>query len=230
MDTRGEPASLCFGVEEKSAYIADLAHAAVLHVDSSGNVETLVNEYEGSPLLGPSSIALGNDGTVFFTDSGPLGETSIQRPKGSVYAIVEDTNGSRLVPLLHKCLAHPCSIAVSSHGDVFVAELMLNRVLRLVPQNGVYHASVFLQLQSQLGPSALAIHDSTLYVARFDLASDNGAQEKIGMISTFDLHTGAHLSDIDVDCCGPEISSIVVCPQSGQLLCADSSTNRIILQ
>ena len=229
VDTRGEPVSLCFSVEQKSAYIADIAHKAVLYVDSNGSVETLVNEYEGCPLLGPSSIALGTDGTIFFTDSGPFGETSIQRPMGSVYAIKRDQHGSRLVPLLHNCLAHPCAIAVSSHGEVFVAELMLNRVLRLVPQNGVYHTSVYLQLQSQCGPSALAIHDSALHVARFDLANISNAPQKRGMVSTFDLHTGAHLSDTDLDGCGPEISTIVVCPQSGQLICAETSTKRIVL-
>jgi hypothetical protein len=66
------------------------------------NVEVaseLVKEYEGMPLLGPNSLMLSLNMSImkknyhfyldalFFTDSGPFGETSLENCKGSVYMI-----------------------------------------------------------------------------------------------------------------------------------------------
>jgi len=48
----------------------------------------LVKEYEGMPLLGPNSLVLSpNMNSLFFTDSGPFGETSLENCKGSVFII-----------------------------------------------------------------------------------------------------------------------------------------------
>jgi hypothetical protein len=48
---------------------------------------------------------------LFFTDSGPLGETSIESPVGSVFAI--DLSVSMLKPIIDSKLAHPCGLALS---------------------------------------------------------------------------------------------------------------------
>ena len=80
---------------------------------------------------------------LFFTDSGPLGETSIESPNGSVFAI--DLSVSMLKPIIDGKLAHPCGIALSNHESmIYVAETGRNRILRIVCHStGVYHTSVY---------------------------------------------------------------------------------------
>lgn len=80
---------------------------------------------------------------LFFTDSGPLGETSIESPNGSVFAI--DLSVSMLKPIIDGKLAHPCGIALSNDESmIYVAETGRNRILRIVCHStGVYHTSVY---------------------------------------------------------------------------------------
>ena len=107
--------------------------------------------------------------SLFFTDSGPMGETSIESPCGSVFAI--DLGVSMLKPIIDGKLAHPSGIALSTDENcIFVSETGLNRVLRIVcHQSGVYHTSVYHQFSGRYGPTALSMHpDGRLYVARFD--------------------------------------------------------------
>ena len=49
--------------------------------------------------------------SLFFTDSGPLGESSIESPVGSVFAI--ELSVSMLKPNHDSKLAHPCGLALS---------------------------------------------------------------------------------------------------------------------
>jgi len=81
--------------------------------------------------------------TLFFTDSGPLGETSLENPSGSVFAI--DLGVSMLKPVIYNKLAHPSGIAISNEENVlYVSETNMNRIMRIViHSSGVYHTSVF---------------------------------------------------------------------------------------
>ena len=81
--------------------------------------------------------------TMFFTDSGPLGETSLEAKNGAVFAI--DLSVSMLKPVIETNLAYPTGIALNSQENViFVAETAQNRILRVVIHNsGSYHSSVF---------------------------------------------------------------------------------------
>jgi sugar lactone lactonase YvrE len=80
---------------------------------------------------------------LFFTDSGPLGETSLESPNGSIFAI--DLSVSMLKPVIFSKLAHPCGLALNPQENcLFVAETLKNRILRIViHSSGVYHTSVF---------------------------------------------------------------------------------------
>lgn len=80
---------------------------------------------------------------LFFTDSGPMGETSLENPSGSIFAI--DLTVSMLKPIVYGKLAHPSGLAMSpSENVLYVAETLNNRVLRIVVHSsGVYHSSVF---------------------------------------------------------------------------------------
>ena len=107
--------------------------------------------------------------SLFFTDSGPMGETSIESPCGSVFAI--DLSVSMLKPIIDSKLAHPSGLALSTDESmIFVAETGMNRILRIVcHSSGVYHTSVFHQFSGRYGPTALAMHpDGRLFVARFE--------------------------------------------------------------
>jgi len=47
-----------------------------------------VKDYEATPFLGPHSLVYSNFlNCLYFTDSGPFGETGIENPKGSVFKI-----------------------------------------------------------------------------------------------------------------------------------------------
>ena len=129
-------------------------------------------------MQGPSAVAFDNNGTLYFTDSGALGETTLGNPKGSVFYISGPESAQILRPLALECLAHPCGIAASARGQaVYVAEMMRNRVLRFAQRPaGVFHLSVFCQMSGGLGPSCLALDETTetLYVGKYDFSGTYG--------------------------------------------------------
>ena len=132
---------------------------------------------------------------LFFTDSGPLGESSLESPVGSIFAI--DLSVSMLKPVVFGKLAHPCGLALSpSENALFVAETLKNRILRVVIHStGVYHTSVFHQFSGRLGPTAIAVAPSgQLYVARYDFSECS----KNGVISILNSETGQIESELSV--------------------------------
>lgn len=155
-------------------HIADGGHGAVLRVDAgSSQPGVMVKAYEGRALRGPNGIAFSPDGAL-FTDSGPLGETTLEKPRGSVYCISPNPSGGQVLrPLALECLAHPWGIAASSDA-VFVAETMRNRVLRLRARpNNAFHVSVFHQFAGGMGPSCAACDiNGSLYVGHYDFAGE----------------------------------------------------------
>jgi sugar lactone lactonase YvrE len=107
-------------------------------------LEPVIKDYDGNPLKGPHSMVLSEkNNTMFFTDSGPLGETSIENPTGSIFAI--DLGVSMLKPVVYNKLANPTGIAISNEENIiFVSETGLNRILRIaLHPSGVYHSTVF---------------------------------------------------------------------------------------
>ena len=104
----------------------------------------MIKDFDGSNLKGPNSMVLSEKhNALFFTDSGPLGDSSLENPTGSIFAI--DLAVSMLKPIIYGKLAHPCGIALSPNENVlYVAETLANRILRVViHSSGVYHTSVF---------------------------------------------------------------------------------------
>jgi sugar lactone lactonase YvrE len=144
--TGGQPTGLVFDMQG-SSFIADQAHQAILSqtmVENKLQIEPAIKDFDGSALKGPNSIILSEkNNALFFTDSGPLGETSLENPTGSVFAI--DLGVSMLKPVIYNKLAYPCGLALSNDENVlYVAETYANRVLRIViHSSGVYHTSVF---------------------------------------------------------------------------------------
>lgn len=165
--------------------------------------------------------------SLYFTDSGPLGESSIESPSGSVFAI--DLSVSMLKPIIDGKLAHPCGLALSNDESmIYVAETGMNRILRIVCHNsGVYHTSVFHQFSGRFGPTALAIHpqDGKLYVARFDFTQSS----KNGLISILDPNEGNIVEELNVSD-SPEITGLFFSKVQDDILYATESTTNSLLK
>jgi sugar lactone lactonase YvrE len=178
--TNGQPTSIVFD-QQGSSFIADCAHQAILSQSMNEHrIETtpVIKDYEGTPLKGPHSmVSSEKQNALFFTDAGPFGESGLENPWGSLYAI--DLAESVLKKIQFESLAYPTGVAVNLSEDVlFVSEMCRNRILKVVlHENGTYHTSVFKQFAGMFGPTAIAVnHDGLIYVARFDFAqvSDHG--------------------------------------------------------
>lgn len=155
---------------------------------------------------------------LYFTDSGPFGETSLQNPRGSVLAINSQTQ--LLIPLCLHTLAHPCGVALSpDEKNIYVAEAVMNRVLRFAQHPpGVFHCSVFHQLSGRFGPTALAVRDNgDIFIAHFDFA-DNANDGKIVVLTA----EGELLEPIIVP--GPEVTGLCLTPDQRHLLITEKST------
>jgi aspartate beta-hydroxylase len=144
---------------------------AILRRGADGSLSEFVREYEAKDFKGPSAIAVDSKGNIFFTDSGPMGESTLQAPLGSVFTVSRD--GQLLQPLALETLAHPCGLALSPNdAALYVCEMMANRLLRFVQRpTGVWHCSAYHQFCGGLGPSAVACDaKGFLYVALYDFA------------------------------------------------------------
>jgi sugar lactone lactonase YvrE len=122
--TNGQTSSALYD-ESGMLYITDYAHSAVLmaHKNASnnegkrdfilGSQEVIVGFYEDRPLRGPSSIAIDKFGNIVFTDSGPLGDTGLHSPKGSVFIVSAGVSGQLLKPIVFEKLAFPSAVVFS---------------------------------------------------------------------------------------------------------------------
>jgi sugar lactone lactonase YvrE len=178
-NSSGQPLGLEFD-SNGVAFVCDAAHQAIFRISrveqEDGNlrhdIEPYVKEYEQSQFIGPNSLCLSRQsGMLYFTDSGPFGETSLQNPRGSVFAISPATQ--LLIPLCLNTLASPCGVALSpDEKNIYVAETAMNRILRFSQHPPlVFNCSVFYQLSGRFGPTALAVSSNgEIYVAHFDFA------------------------------------------------------------
>jgi sugar lactone lactonase YvrE len=124
-----------------------MAHQAILSQTFTENrieITPVIKDFDGNALKGPNSMVLAEKSNIlYFTDSGPLGETGIDNPTGSIYAI--DLGVSMLKPVIVGKLAYPYGIAISrDENAIYISETSKNRVLRVVSHSsGVFHTSVF---------------------------------------------------------------------------------------
>jgi len=228
-NSSGQPLGLEFD-NAGAAFVCDAAHQAIFRVarieaeDGAPRqeIEPYVREYEQSQFIGPNSLCFSpTTGMLYFTDSGPFGETSMQNPKGSVFAISPQTQ--MLIPLVLNTLAHPCGIALSPcEKNIYVCETAMNRILRLSqhpPQ--VYHCSVFHQLSGRFGPTAITVSAAGhLFVAHFDF----GENTENGKVVEIDPN-GEVVSTIAVP--GPEITGLCLTPDQKYLLITEKSTTSV---
>ena len=225
--TGGQPTGLVFDMQG-SSFIADMAHQAILSqtvTDLRIEITPVIKDFDGNALKGPNSMVLSEkNNSLFFTDSGPLGETNLENPNGSIFAI--DLGVSMLKPILYGKLAHPCGLALSPDENVlYVAETLNNRVLRVVlHSSGVYYTSVFHQFTGRLGPTALAVApDGKLYVARYDFTDVSSN----GIISVLDPSGECDEELIVAEC--SEITGLFFSKVQDEILYAtEKSTNSLL--
>jgi len=228
-DSSGQPFGLVFN-PMGAAFVCDAAHQAIFCITRTEGedgvprqqIEPYVREYEQSQFLGPNSLCLSRStGMLYFTDSGPFGETSLQNPRGSVFAISSATQ--LLIPLCLHTLAHPCGLALSpDEKNIYVAESGMNRVLRFSQHPpGVFHCSVFHQLSGRFGPTALAVRDNgDIFVAHFDFA-ENTESGKILVLDS----DGEIIDRIEVP--GPEVTGLCLTQDQRHLLITEKSTTSL---
>jgi aspartate beta-hydroxylase len=227
-DSSGQPFGLVFN-SSGSAFVCDAAHQAIFRITRTEGedgvprqqIEPYVREYEQAQFLGPNSLCLSRNGMLYFTDSGPFGETSLQNPRGSVFAISSATQ--LLIPLCLHTLSHPCGVALSpDEKNIYVAETGMNRVLRFSQHPpGVFHCSVFHQLSGRFGPTALTVRDNgDIFVAHFDFA-DNTDNGKVLVLDS----EGEVIDRIILP--GAEVTGLCLTPDQRYLLITEKSTTSL---
>jgi len=209
-------------------YVADLAHCAIVNVspEQDGEARVVVRVYEERPFKGPNSLVFDAEGTMYFTDSGPMGETGLANPTGSVFCITQGPGGQMLKPLALNCLAHPAGIALNGADggrSLFVCETMANRLLRFFQQpTGVFHFSVFKQFAGGVGPSCVAVDSrGVIFVGHYDVGSAAGSGGRITVLSP------EGNIDVELQVPGPQITGICLSADEQELFVTESTTDAI---
>ena len=152
-------------------YFTDIANSVIYcKKPDSEKPEVVIRDYEGNPLLGPTSLVLNTeDNSLIFCDAGNFESTSLSYPKGGVYYVELESHTTR--PIIEKCLAYPADVIFEPIiGTGYIAETFANRILRITenPQ-GIFHTSVFYVFNGRVGPTAIAIDDQgNIYASRFE--------------------------------------------------------------
>ena len=157
-------------------YFTDIANSVIYcKRPNSEKPEVIIRDYEGNPLLGPTSLVLNTeDNSLLFCDGGNFESTSLSEPKGGVYYVELESRTTR--PIIEKCLAYPADIIFEPIiGTGYIAETFSNRILRITenPQ-GIFHTSVFYVFNGRVGPTAITNDDQgNIYVSRFEYQKED---------------------------------------------------------
>ena len=122
--TQGQPTGIVFD-KQGSSFIADQGHQAILcHeiIENMSEMAPVIKDNDGKPLRGPHSMVLSEKNhTLYFTDCGPQGESCLESPTGSIFAI--DLNENMLKPIIDSRLSQPTGMVMSNdQNKIFVCE------------------------------------------------------------------------------------------------------------
>ena len=147
--------------------VVDDNRRALLKLSGDNIHAVYIEHFETHPLMGPHSVCLARESKkIFFTDSGPRGESGLHRAIGSLFMV---NNQGLLIGLCHRTLAYPTSICLSSdESELFVLEKGLNRVLRFYfdKTTNQWEGTLFLQLSGAREPTVIVYHRGNLYISR----------------------------------------------------------------
>jgi sugar lactone lactonase YvrE len=173
----GQPSGLLIDTRSNICYIADTAHQSILakNLDDKTNEFTqIVSDFEGQNLEGPGNLVLDSSGKyLYFTDSGPFGETNLENPMGSVFVI--DLEDASVSPLALRCLAYPADLSFDKdETTLYVAETFRNRILKFYLDGPISFFTVFHQFSGRMGPTAITVNnENLLFVARYEKMSSS---------------------------------------------------------
>lgn len=163
---------------DENYYLADIANACI-YEKKEDKYETVIQEYNGHPLIGPSSLSISTeDNIIFFCDAGYMETTSLSRSNGSLY--VYDIENNITIPLLSNCLAYPSDVFYDNLlGVGYVAEMYKNRILKIsrnpLSETNVFQISVFYCFNGRIGPSSITCDDEgNVYVSRYEYQNKDG--------------------------------------------------------
>ena len=157
-------------------YFTDIANSVIYcKKPNTEKPEVVIRDYEGNPLLGPTSLVLNTeDNSLLFCDGGNFESTSLSFPKGGVYHVELESHTT--TPIIEKCLAYPADIIFEPIiGTGYVAETFANRILRITenPQ-GIFHTNVFYVFNGRVGPTAITNDDQgNIYASRFEYQKED---------------------------------------------------------
>ncbi|MGE0709675.1 MAG: SMP-30/gluconolactonase/LRE family protein [Planctomycetota bacterium] len=167
--TGGRPLGLAFGAADR-LFVAD-AERGLLEVSPAGEVRVRVAEVSGQPLRFANGVAVGRDGTVYFTSSSTrfgLDESLLvileHAPDGRLLALAPGADAARVL-LEGLTFANGVAVAADQRA-VFVAEMGKYRVQRYWlagPRAG--SAEVFVEGLGGFPDGLAARPDGGLWVA-----------------------------------------------------------------
>jgi len=121
--TGGRPNGLVFNSSDEM-FVADAELKAILKIDSKGNTEVFVEDYEGTNLGGPNDLCFLPNGDLLFTD--PIRPPQPDPAISPVYRVTPEGKVSAFA----NELAYPNGIAVSPDGThVYVSESRAQRLI-----------------------------------------------------------------------------------------------------
>ncbi|KAJ1620211.1 hypothetical protein T492DRAFT_1079439 [Pavlovales sp. CCMP2436] len=192
-----QPSSLAVHPVDGTILLADLGHKSVLAVSPQGQTSDFVREYEQQPFIGPSALSFDGKRNLYLCDAGPLGETGLHSPKGSVFVVSSD--GQLLLPLTLESLAYPSALALAPAPDA-------------------------AEFAGGAGPSALlCAPDGTLFVGHFDFVQGGGGFPSQNTLNITGGRNGELLEELFVP--APEISGLAL--KGRTLYVTESSTNSL---
>ncbi len=159
-----------------NVFVADTGNHVIRRIGTDGVVSTIAGDgtagYADGPAAqarfdGPMGVAVGADGRVFVADTWN-DRIRVIEPDGQVRTLAGgDAPGNVDGAGVGARLDTPVALALDSHGNLLIADLLNGAIRRLAP-NGTL--DTLLARGSLLnGPLALAVtHDDVVYVSDFD--------------------------------------------------------------
>ena len=153
-----------FALGDGSILTTDYGNGSILIIDSEGNVEKLISEFEGEPLNRPNDLTIDKSGNLFFTDPKSYGEDKLD---GRIFYYNFDMDTLLLVQTE---LAFPNGIGISpTDGRLYVCESAKTSIISFtIGENGqLIDKKVFIDLPGGDPDGFNFDFEGNLYVAHF---------------------------------------------------------------
>lgn len=138
----------------------------IMKMTPAGETSVLgdIPDSEKGPLRWINGLAAGPDGALYYTEDNAIWRMT-SKGQASIVASIQSPPDATLVPLHTKEMGPMLrGLALDSMGVIFVAATADGRVLKVTPDGKV---GTILQVESPWSPTAVAVHDSDVYVQEY---------------------------------------------------------------